>query len=127
MRRIFLWGLRMWLATVSCQQSTTKDNSAFLPGIYVNQTETEFCRVADTFIIRRLTLQGESYQVSRRSSFQRIRQGIKLPSEYQAEQWTGVYEAQSKILRATDKGKLLQYEPSENQVYNGNVVYEKVE
>jgi hypothetical protein len=41
----------------SCRQSTN-EAPAFLPGIYVNQSESEFCRIADTFIIRKNNLGG---------------------------------------------------------------------
>ena len=127
MNRIILWGLVVCAAASACRDSTTKDSSTFLPGIYINQSENEFSRVVDTFIIRRVSMGGDSYMVTRRSSFQRVREGTKLPAEYQAEQWTAVYEAPVKILRATDKGKELRYEPAENRVYNGNAGYEKIE
>lgn len=111
----------------ACQQPKKKEAAVFLPGIYVSQSENEFSRVVDTFIIHRTSLEGDSYLVTRRSSFQRIRQGTKLPAEYQVEQWTGVYEAPVNILRGADKAKELRYEPGENKLYNGEMGYEKVE
>jgi|SRR5579859_526071 len=127
MRRYYLFGLTIWIAAAACRQAASKESSVFLPGIYVNQSENEFCRVVDTFIIHRTSLEGDSYLVTRRSSFQRIRKGTKMPAEYQTEQWTAVYEAPVKILRAADTGKQLQYDPGQNKVYNGNAGYEKVE
>lgn len=121
----FSLGILTFLA--GCGQTATKEAPSFLPGIYVNQSENEFCRIVDTFIIRRTSLDGEGYQVSRKSSFQRIRHGEKLPLEYQAEQWYAVFEVQGRVLRGGEKGKELLYVPGENRVYNGNEGYEKVE
>ena len=115
------------LIVASCGQATLREVPNFLPGIYVSQSENEFCRVVDTFIIRKSSLDGDGYEVTRRSSFQRIRQGAKSAEEYQSEQWAAIYDAQSTTLRATDKGKELVYTSGENRIYNNNTGYVKVE
>jgi hypothetical protein len=115
------------LIVASCGQAVLREMPNFLPGIYVSQSENEFCRIVDTFIIRKSSLEGDGYEVTRRSSFQRIRQGARSAEEYQSEQWSAIYDPQSKTLRATDKGKELDYMPNQNKVYNGNTGYIKVE
>ena len=93
----------------------------------MSQSENEFCRIVDTFVIRRTSLEGDGYKVIRKSSFQRIRQGEKMPVEYQSEQWEAVFEQPGKVLRGTERGKELLYVAGENKVYNGDKGYEKVE
>jgi hypothetical protein len=117
----------MAIMVASCGQAVLREEPNFLPGIYVSQSENEFCRIVDTFIVRKSSLDGDGYEVTRRSSFQRIRQGAKGAEEYQSEQWSAIYDVQSKTLRATDKGKELVYTPNQNRVYNGNTGYVKVE
>lgn len=117
----------MALIVASCRQPAPREDPAFLPGIYVSQLENEFSRVLDTFIIRKSSLAGDGYEITRRSSFQRIRQGARGALEYQSEQWQAIYDTQLKALRATDKGKELVYLPDENRIYNGATGYLKVE
>jgi hypothetical protein len=112
---------------LGCRSSGSKDATPFLPGMYVSQSENEFCRVVDTFIIRRNTLGGDGYQITRKSSFQRIRKGVLLPAEYQSDQWPAIYEMQRKALKPMDKGKELLYDSGENTIYNNGTGYEKVE
>jgi hypothetical protein len=115
------------LALSGCRSPAPQEVPAFLPGIYVSQSENEFCRIVDTFIVRKNSLEGGGYEVTRRSSFQRIRLGTRMPLEYQTEQWYGIYDVQRKALMASDKGKELYYSADQNRVYNGNTSYEKVE
>jgi hypothetical protein len=38
-----------------------------------------------------------------------------------------VFDGSRNVLKATESGKELQYDPGENKVYTGNAGYEKVE
>ncbi len=127
MKRVYQTCTCILTMLAGCRPSPPKEVPSFLPGIYVSQSENEFCRITDTFVIRRIRLEGDHYRVIRKSSFQRIRQGGNMPVEYQSEQWEAVFEEPDKVLRGTEKGKELRYVPGENRVYNAETGYEKVE
>ena|SRR5450631_3630931 len=127
MRNIMIVYSVWWFLFLSCKQPTAVQPPAFLPGIYVDQYETDFCRVVDTLVVKKKSRDGAEYQVIRKSSFQRIRQGKRMPVEYDVEQWECGYDGSKKILLSDDKAKEVDYLPEENKLYRGNMGYEKVE
>jgi hypothetical protein len=127
MRNIMIFYSVWWFLFLGCKQPVAVERPVFLPGVYVNQYETDFCRVVDTLVVRRKSLDGTAYQVIRRSSFQRIRLGKRMPAEYEGEQWESGYDGSKKALVSDDKTKEVDYLPEENKLYRGNMGYEKVE
>jgi len=100
---------------------------AFLPGTYVNIAEGEFSKAIDTLLIQKEGLDGNTYSIIRKVSFQRIKEGVMQPKEYQSEQWIGIYDERDKVLHETKRGRTLTYVPDESKLYLGNAEYEKVQ
>jgi hypothetical protein len=118
----------IWLLILAgCCSQPSSVPPAFLPGIYVNENKTEFSRVLDTLFIRKVNLDSVLYQVTRKCSFQRIRQGKSVSIDYQSEKWIAHYDLSQQLLQADKKEKALQYDPDGNKIAKGNIVYEKVE
>ncbi len=110
---------------LACSRSV--EVRSFLPGMYVNQSEGEFSKVDDTLLIHWENLGKKVYSITRRVGFQRIRQKITLPREYQTEKWIAVYDEEEGYLKETKKGKIITYLPEKNKLYLGNTEYQKVQ
>jgi hypothetical protein len=115
------------LALAGCGHSGDTKSPVFLPGIYVRESDNEFCRIVDTFIIRRVAPGGVEYQVTRKSAFQRIRGDQKLPVEYQSEEWPAVYDEAKRMLAGGGRNQQLNYSEEDNRIYQDRNAYEKVE
>jgi hypothetical protein len=100
---------------------------AFLPGTYVSIAEGEFSKAVDTLLIRKVGLEGNTYTIIRKVSFQRIRQGILWPKEYQHEEWIGIYDEKDKVLHETKRGRTLTYIPEMSKLFLGSAEYQKVQ
>jgi hypothetical protein len=127
MKGIKLIGAALVVTLLGCKGKAPEQAPRFLPGMYVSQAENEFCRITDTLIIRKTSLDGITYQVIRKSAFQRIRQGEKLPVEYQAEEWQAGYDATLSVLLPAVKAPEIRYAAEQNKVFKGDWEYEKVE
>jgi hypothetical protein len=114
---------------VACQPYFSDETKikAFLPGTYVNIAEGEFSKAVDTLLIQKEGLDGNTYSIIRKVSFQRIKQGILQAKEYQSEHWIGIYDEKDKVLHETKRGRTLSYVPEESKLYLGNTEYEKVQ
>jgi hypothetical protein len=96
-----------------------------ISGIYVRSIQHEFATGADTLIVT--PLEGQMYQIVKRSGFQRIRDGKKLPYEHKVENRTGRYDAKSGVIQELQKGKVISFAPGENKLFLGGVPYKKEE
>ena len=120
-------GAGLLVTFLSCKQQVPVEAPPFLPGMYVNQSENEFSRITDTLIIQKMSLGGSGYQVTRKSAFQRIRQGKKMEVEYQMVQWQAGYDASHSVLLSQGNAPEIRYSTETNKVYKGEWEYEKVE
>jgi hypothetical protein len=127
MKSFKIIGTWLLVTFLSCKQQVPNEAPPFLPGMYVNQSENEFCRISDTLIIQKMSLGGTGYQVTRKSAFQRIRQGKKMEVEYQGEQWQAGYDGSHSVLLSASKATEIGYSTEKNKVYKGELEYEKVE
>jgi hypothetical protein len=117
------------IALFSCHSFFASDEKikAFLPGTYVNIAESEFSKAVDTLIICKDGLDGNTYTINRRVSFQRIKEGVLRAKEYETEQWIGIYDENDKVLHETKRGRIISYVPEKSKLYLGNAEYEKVQ
>jgi hypothetical protein len=120
-------GAALFVTFLACKGKAPEQAPPFLPGMYVSQAENEFCRIVDTLIIQKTNLDGTAYQVTRKSAFQRIRQGEKMPVEYQGEEWQAGYDASRGVLLPATKAPEIRYSSEQNKVFKGEWEYEKVE
>jgi hypothetical protein len=107
--------------------SSDEKIKAFLPGTYINIAEGEFSKAVDTLLIQKEGLDGNTYSITRKVSFQRIREGVLQPKEYQQEKWIGIYDEKDKVLHEIKRGRVLVYVPEKSTLYLGSAEYEKVQ
>ncbi len=117
----YVWGF-CWL--LSCTQAPELAVSEFIPGTYVRAFEHEFAKGADTLIVQ--TSDQLHYQIVKRTGFQRIKNGRFLALENRQEKWSGVYDAATQMIRESQHGKVLHFNPAEKTLYLGASAYHKV-
>lgn len=119
-----LLGAFLMLSFSSCNGFTSDGLKDFIPGTYVRTIDHEFARGSDTLVITHLN--GNAYQVVKRSRFVRIRNGKRQPFEKQTDTWTAVYDKEEQLLRASITGKRLIPLPRENKLLVEASLYEKI-
>ena len=113
----------------SCNTLFSSDDKikAFLPGTYVNLAESEFSKAVDTLLIRKEGLYGNTYSITRKVSFQRIRKGVLQPKEYQREQWVAIYDEKEEVLHEMKRDRTICYVPAKSKLWLANNEYEKIQ
>ena len=113
----------------SCNTLFSSDDKikAFLPGTYVNLAESEFSKAIDTLLIRKEGLDGNTYSITRKVSFQRIRAGVIQPKEYQREQWVAIYDEKQEVLHEMKRFRTICYVPEKSKLWLANNEYEKIQ
>lgn len=125
---LLLLGVLAGAVLITRQKSTAPDRSpAFLPGVYTCLAQNEFCRIADTLVIRRTNNTDDDYIVTRTTSFVRMRSGKRDPPEYQQQHWIGHYDAARLWLMSARGNDTVRYYPKENRVSQSDFYYEKIE
>jgi hypothetical protein len=127
MKSLITFAALLGITFISCKEQPPAEAPSFLPGIYVSQNENEFCRITDTLIILKMNLGAANYLITRRSAFQRIRQGEIRPVEFQSQQWQATYDVPHSALLPAGNTEGIRYSAEKNKVYKGDWEYEKVE
>lgn len=118
--KILLWlGLSFSLA--GCLGDDEKD---FIPGTYVNSAGGEFSIASDTLIVE--LVEGNNYQVFRRTGYHLIRDGQVGEREYETEVWNCTYSPATKTLTESRKGKIISFYPQRGALQVSRRVYEKI-
>ena len=66
------------------------------------------------------------YKIEKRSGFQRIQNGKKLPYEHKAKTWTGQYDVKTGAIQELQNGKVISFNLDKDQLLLGGVTYNKV-
>jgi hypothetical protein len=125
MKRLFsivLLPVSLWAACTNKQQQL-KD---FIPGTYVNHAQSEYSVADDTLIIKADALTENSYQVTRKTGFSRVRNGQLQPAEHKAKVFTAVWDDGKQTLQITQNGIMLLFQPGGHQLMVQNSKYRKL-
>jgi hypothetical protein len=109
----------------ACNNSKT-DTRSFIPGTYVNHAEGEYSVAYDTLIIQPMSEESGTYRIYRKTAFQRIENSKLMKVERENEQWTALYNDQTKSMQETKKGKIITFYPEANRLLVGNREYQKI-
>lgn len=77
----------------------------FTPGTYTNHAEGEYSVAYDTLIIQPLDGESATYRIYRKNGYRRIENGKLLQPERKAEEWTAVYNPETKSMQETRQGR----------------------
>ena len=95
-----------------------------MTGTYVNSAGGEFSLASDTLIVE--LIEGNNYQVFRRTGYNLIRDGQVGEREYETEVWTCVYSQATKTLTESKHGKVISFYPDRGALQVSRRVYEKI-
>lgn len=118
------------LAAIICLLSNCSDSKkdairSFIDGTYVMSYANEYSQGRDTLRIAALSKEGNNYSITRSVTYQRIRNGKKLPKERKQEQWLCIYKEGDKVLYEVRKGKVISFVPEKDMLLVGTTQYQK--
>jgi len=97
-----------------------------LSGVYTNQAQSEYSIASDTLIVTVISLTDKSYSVERRTGYQKIRNGQKLPAEHKKEKWQATWNPDKQVLAETEFGRQISVLRDKPGVQLKNTVYLKL-
>lgn len=113
----------IFVAFLGCK-SKSQTNS--LAGTFTNQSKSEYSIASDTLIIKPLNQSSNTYQIERRTGFQKIRNGVTQPKEYKTEKWQSSWNGDKEVLSETEYGRLITPGKDGNSVTLKNTEYQKI-
>lgn len=125
MKRILLFYFLAAGGLAACNQSS--DTEKFIPGTYVNYAEGEFSVAYDTLIIHPHPQQTDTYQILRKSAYQRIEADRLQPKVHKKDEWTAIYNAETGSMQETRHGKVITFDPKAGTLMVEKREYQKVD
>ena len=111
------------VAFIGCK-SNSQSNS--LSGTFTNQSKSEYSTASDTLIITPSMQSSNSYQIERRTGFQKIRNGVAQAKEYRTEEWQSTWSDDKQVLSETEYGRQITPNKDGNSVMLKNTRYQKI-
>ncbi|SDG10904.1 hypothetical protein [Mucilaginibacter gossypii] len=112
-----------FVALIGCK-SNSQSNS--LEGTFTNQSKSEYSTASDTLIITRSSQSSNTYQIERRTGFQKIRNGVTQAKEYKTEKWQSSWSDDKQVLSETEYGRQITPGKDGNSVKLKNTEYQKI-
>ena len=114
------------LAIVAFVGCTSNSQSKSLSGTFTNQSKSEYSTASDTLIITPSTQSTNSYQIERKTGFQKIRNGVTQAEEYKTEKWQSIWNEDKQVLSETEYGRQITPSKDGNSVTLKNTQYQKI-
>ena len=127
MTKTQLFSLAVCAASVliGCRQGHNKTID-FIPGTYTNHAEGEYSVAYDTLIIQPLDGKSATYRIYRKTGYRRIEGGKLLPPEHKTEEWTAMYNPETKSMQETKKGRMITVYPDAGRILVERREYKKI-
>jgi hypothetical protein len=109
------------LSIIACNSSKSPD----INGTYVAIYHNEYSIGNDTLFITAFNTDGSTYQIERRTGYQKIREGQTLPKEFRKAKWTAMYDHEKQVLNETDYGRKI-YTKEGGKLLFGSTMYERL-
>lgn len=90
------------IAFIGC---TNKSQSNYVTGTFTNESKSEYSIAADTLIITPIKESENSFQIERRTGYQKLRNGITQPKEYKVEKWQSLWDSDKEVLSEAEYGR----------------------
>ena len=114
------------LAIIAFIGCTSNSQSKLLSGTFTNQSKSEYSSASDTLIITPSTQSTNSYQIERKTGYQKIRNGVTGAKEYKTEKWQSTWNEDKQVLSETDYGRQITPSKDGNSVTLKNTQYQKI-
>ncbi|WP_394772269.1 hypothetical protein [Mucilaginibacter sp.] len=110
-------------AIIGCKSNSQKKS---LSGTFTKQSKSEYSTASDTLIITPSTQSNNSYEIERRTGFQKIRNGELQAKEYKTEKWQSSWSEDKQVLSETEYGRQITPSIDGNSVTLKNTLYQKI-
>lgn len=128
MKKTTIFRLVTLLTLAGCSLvSRDKNLKQSIPGTYVYQGEQEYSRIKDTIVISTAEGNENLFRITRRTRFNRIREGKLLPSEFKVQSMTGIFDEDAKVIQESKTGRIISFDPERNRLYVQTQAYEKIQ
>lgn len=98
---------------------------SFIPGTYIHSAKSEYGQDEDTLIIKQSD--GNTYQITRNTTYQAMRDGKLLPKHHKSVNLNGLYDPEKLILNETTTGLQFSFDPSKRLLLvNNTAKYKKL-
>lgn len=111
------------LLLAACQ-SKNKQTQDFIPGTYVNAAKGEYAIANDTLLIK--PIDGNNYQITRRTTYQAIRDGKLLPRHHKEQKLNAVWDSGKQELDETIAGRIFHFDANKRLLLINQAVYHKI-
>lgn len=112
-----------FVAFMGCKSNS---HSSSLAGTFTNQSKSEFSSASDTLIIVPANQSSNTYQIERRTGFQKIRNGVTQAKEYKTEKWQSSWNEEKQVLSETEYGRQITPGNDGNSVTLKNTLYQRI-
>ena len=113
------------LVITSLYSCSTTNNKTDITGTYVTQFKNEYSSTSDTLVIASES-NSQTYNVERRTGFNKVRDGKTLPKEFKVAKWVSTYDVDKQVLQETELGKQISILPDKKSLKLGDTKYQKV-
>lgn len=108
----------------ACQTPAAKTQE-FIPGSYVSSAAGAFSTADDTLIFTRLD--QSHYDLVRRTAYQAIRKGKKLPVHHQVREFKTLWDPLKQELTEEKSGLVFRFDPGKGVLLVGKAIYRKID
>jgi hypothetical protein len=97
-----------------------------ISGTYVTQFKNEYSITSDTIVLTTSESSSQTYNIERRTGFNKVRDGKTLPKQFKVAKWTSSYIMDKQLLQETELGKQISISPDNQSLKLGDTEYQKV-
>ena len=106
----------------SCSPAAKKTD---ISGTYVTQFKNEYSITSDTLVVGSEG-NSQTYNIERRTGFNKVRDGKILPKEFKVAKWVSSYNSDRQLLQETELGKQISVLTEKQSLKLGDTEYQKV-
>jgi hypothetical protein len=119
--------VKMMIAAILLLAACRSKNSPgqdFIPGIYANAAKGEYAIANDTLIIKQVD--GNRYQLTRRTTYQAIRNGHLLPKHSKVQNLNAVWDSEKQELDERITGRIFHVDADKKLLLIDQAIYHKL-
>lgn len=110
------------ISLYSCSYATKQTD---ITGTYVTQFKNDYSITADTLIVSS-EANSQTFNIERRTGFNKIRDGKTFPKEFKSKKWVSSYDTEKQVLQETELGKQISVLPEKQVLKLGDTEYQRV-
>ncbi|XHR95554.1 hypothetical protein ACFJIV_02275 [Mucilaginibacter sp. UC70_90] len=111
------------LLLAACQSKNNQMQNS-IPGTYVNAAKGNYAIANDTLVIKQAD--GNNYQITRRTTYQAIRNGKLLPKHSKVENLNAVWDSNKQELDELITGRIFRFDTDKKLLLINQAAYQKI-